>query len=62
MKAVGYLKEVYSELLHKVTWPTWKSLQNSAVVVMVASFVIAILVWGMDSFFENIMKFLYNTL
>ncbi len=62
MKTIAYFKDAYAELMQKVTWPTWKSLQNSAVVVMVASLVIAIVVWGMDTFFENIMKILYNTL
>ncbi|PVX50926.1 preprotein translocase subunit SecE [Balneicella halophila] len=62
MKAVAYLKDVYSELIHKVTWPAWKQLQNSAVVVMVASVVIALIVWAMDTVFENLMKFLYNIL
>ena len=37
MKINLYLKEAYNELVHKVTWPTWKELQNSAIVVMIAS-------------------------
>ena len=32
-----YIKDVYNELVHKVSWPTWSELQNSMVVVMVAS-------------------------
>jgi preprotein translocase subunit SecE len=32
-----YIREAYDELMHKVTWPSWKELQSSALVVMVAS-------------------------
>ena len=43
-----YIKESYDELLSKVTWPTWKSLQESSVLVFVASLLIAGAVFAMD--------------
>jgi len=60
MKAIKYLKDAYNELLHKVSWPTWAELQNSSVVVMIASLIIAIVVFIMDYSFENIMGFIYG--
>jgi preprotein translocase subunit SecE len=60
MKIKGYIEEAYNELMHKVSWPTWKELQNSAVVVMVASFIIALVVFFMDFTFENLMKAVYK--
>ena len=33
-KIVAYLKETYDELVHKVSWPTYSELTNSAVVVL----------------------------
>ncbi len=36
MNIKGYFQESYTELMHKVTWPTWSELQNSAVLVMVS--------------------------
>jgi preprotein translocase subunit SecE len=60
MKLKVYLQEAYDELVHKVTWPTWKELQNSALVVMVASFIISLLIFIMDKVFENIMNFIYG--
>jgi hypothetical protein len=30
MKLKVYVEEAYEELVHKVTWPTWKELQSSA--------------------------------
>ncbi|MCR5588740.1 MAG: preprotein translocase subunit SecE [Bacteroidales bacterium] len=46
-----YVKSSYDELVHKVSWPTFKELQSSAVVVAVAALVIAIIVLIMDVLF-----------
>ncbi|WP_337636061.1 preprotein translocase subunit SecE, partial [Hallella sp.] len=47
------------ELAHKTTWPTRAELTHSAVVVLSASLIIALVVFGMDLVFENLMKFVY---
>jgi preprotein translocase subunit SecE len=60
MKFLIYLQEAYDELVHKVTWPTWKELQSSALVVMVASFIISLVIFAMDLTFRNIMDFIYG--
>ncbi|MDP2335724.1 MAG: preprotein translocase subunit SecE [Bacteroidota bacterium] len=60
MKLILYFEEAYNELVHKVSWPTRKELQNSAFIVMVASFIIALIVFVMDFSFENIMGFVYS--
>ena len=60
MKLKLYLQDAYDELVHKVTWPTWKELQSSALVVMVASFIISLLIFVMDLSFRNIMSFIYG--
>lgn len=60
MKIKLYLEETYNELVHKVSWPTWPELQNSAIIVMVASLIIALTVYLMDSSFSSLMKFIYN--
>ena len=57
MKAT-YVKEAYNELVHKVTWPTWTSLQNS----MIASLILALVILAMDISFESIMKGIYSIL
>lgn len=46
-----YVKSSYDELVHKVSWPTFKELQSSAVVVAVAALVIAVIVLIMDVVF-----------
>jgi preprotein translocase subunit SecE len=59
-KVKAYLEETYNELVHKVSWPTWSELQSSAVIVMIASVIIALIVLGMDSVFKFIMENLYK--
>lgn len=62
MKIINYIKEAYSELAHKVSWPTWSELTNSSVVVLIASIIIALIVGLMDLGFEKIMISVYNVL
>ncbi|MEX0987319.1 MAG: preprotein translocase subunit SecE [Bacteroidales bacterium] len=59
-KIINYLKESYTELVHKVTWPTWKELQNSAIVVMIASLIFALIVFVMDTTFQTILEGIYK--
>ncbi|HYW94623.1 MAG TPA: preprotein translocase subunit SecE [Bacteroidales bacterium] len=56
-----YLQEAYNELVHKVTWPTWKELQNSAIVVMVATLIIALVIFAMDISFQNLLRLIYKS-
>jgi len=62
MKIVNYIKESYTELVQKVSWPSRTELVNSAIVVLVASIIIALIVWVMDLSFESIMTFVYEKL
>jgi preprotein translocase subunit SecE len=62
MSLKGYFQESFTELFHKVTWPTWNELQNSAVLVMVATLIIALVVAAMDFSFSRIMQFIYSLL
>jgi len=55
------LKETANELIYKVTWPSWEDLQSSAVVVMVASLVIAMIVWGMDQASNFVLGTYYHS-
>lgn len=62
MKVVNYIKESYTGLVQKVSWPTWPELMNSAIVVLIASIIIALIVWVMDLSFESVMTFVYEKL
>ena len=56
---VNYCKACYDELAHKTTWPTRAELTHSAMVVLSASLVIALVVFAMDSVFKFVMSTIY---
>jgi preprotein translocase subunit SecE len=59
-KVGNYIKESYEELVHKVSWPTWAELQNSAIVVSIASLIIALVVFLMDIMFKTTLQEFYK--
>ncbi len=59
-KFINYLKESYAELTKKVSWPSWDKLQNSAIVVMVASVILALVIFAMDFCIQHLMSFIYT--
>ena len=61
-KVTNYFKESYKELMEKVTWPSWSELQQSTVIVLVATLLITLLVGVMDFFSNNFLKFIYSLL
>ena len=58
---LGFFKESYQEITEKVSWPTWSQLQNHAVVVLVASLIIAFVILAMDKTSSNVLELLYGT-
>ncbi len=46
-----YIEDAVDELVNKVSWPTWEELQTSAIIVLVASVIIALVVFVMDYVF-----------
>jgi len=61
MSRIGtYFSETKNELVNKVSWPTWPELQSSVIVVMVSFVIIAMVVFGMDSVFDLLMKQAYE--
>ena len=59
---VNYVKESYDELVHKVSWPTRSELTSSAIVVLIASIIIALVVFAMDKSIETLINFIYGLL
>ncbi|MBQ0068689.1 MAG: preprotein translocase subunit SecE [Bacteroidales bacterium] len=59
-KLFADIEESYYELVHKVSWPTKSELANSTVVVMVASIILAVVIWLVDLGINWIMHFIYN--
>ncbi len=54
-----YIKESYNELVNKVTWPTWASLQSNTILVLVASLIFALIVFVMDLISKQTLNLIY---
>ena len=59
-KVISYIQESYEELIHKVSWPTWSELQSSAIVVSIASLIIATIVYLMDISLRTLLEQFYK--
>jgi preprotein translocase subunit SecE len=59
-KITTYFQESYRELLEKVTWPSWAQLQQSVVIVLVATLLITVIVGIMDFASSSILHFIYS--
>ena len=57
-KIANYFRESYKELMEKVTWPNWAQLQQSTMIVLVATLVITAIVWLMD-FVQQVVLEIY---
>jgi len=59
-KIKDYINDTYSELVTKVSWPTWKELNSSAVIVMVSTLITSIAIYLMDVSFKFVMGIIYG--
>lgn len=59
-KITAYFEEAYDELMHKVTWPTWSELEDSAVVVLITAIIISIIILVIDISFREGTTELYK--
>jgi len=59
-KVQAYFRDSYKELVEKVTWPTWQQLQQSTMIVLVATLVITGVVALMDFTSNSVLKFVYS--
>ncbi len=59
-KIGSYIIESYNELVHKVSWPTRAELTSSAIIVLSASLIMALVLFAIDTGFETVMEFVYK--
>ena len=59
-RITSYAKECYNELMHKVSWPTWNELQDSAIVVLIATLIFGLLIFSIDFVFQGALKMIYD--
>ena len=54
------IEESYNELRYKTSWPTKGQLIKSALIVMIASIIIALVIFCMDQIVDNVMHLIYG--
>ena len=60
LKLLANIEESYNELRYKTSWPTKKQLVKSALIVMIASVIIALIIFVMDQAVDRLMHLIYN--
>ncbi|MEE1207666.1 MAG: preprotein translocase subunit SecE [Muribaculaceae bacterium] len=60
LKLLTNIEESYNELRYKTSWPTKKQVIKSAMIVMVASVLIALIIFFMDQVVDRLMHFIYS--
>jgi preprotein translocase subunit SecE len=59
-KITTYFRESYKELVEKVTWPSWTQLQQSTVIVLVATLLTTVIIWLMDLVSSSALHLIYS--
>ena len=69
-KIKNYINETVTEMVHNVSWPTWKELQSNTIIVVVATIIFTALIFIMDfvfgitgeekSFWKGALGFIYQ--
>lgn len=59
-KILANIEESYNELRYKTSWPTKKQLVKSALIVMIASVIIALIIFVMDQIVDRFMHLIYS--
>lgn len=54
-----YILESYNELVNKVTWPSWASLQSNTVLTIIASLILALIIFVMDAISNGFLQQIY---
>ena len=54
-RMMTFFGEVRSEL-RKTTWPAWKEVRGTTIVVIVTSFIFAVFLWVVDIFVSRVVR------
>ncbi len=59
-KLITYIAESWDEIKNKVTWSKYSELQGSAILVLVASAIFAVVIGAMDWVFKSGIQWFYR--
>ncbi|GAB4343818.1 MAG: hypothetical protein OHK0038_23940 [Flammeovirgaceae bacterium] len=60
-KLLQFFKDSYTEMTQHVTWLSFRELQNSAILVLIASLIFALMIGAMDLGIRNAVDLIYNS-
>ena len=60
MNIKQYVIESAEEFRTKMTWPTWSNLQQTTGVVLLASILLSLIIFGMDGVANFALKLVYQ--
>ena len=63
MNLITSIRTIYADIvaeLKKCTWPTWRELRESTVVVIVSVVLLSLYVWGLDTLSATLIMGLKN--
>ena len=60
LQLITNIEESYDELRYKTSWPTKKQVVKSAIIVLIASAIIALIILLMDQIVDRFMHLLYS--
>lgn len=60
MNIKHYVQESVEEFRTKMTWPTWSNLQQTTGVVLLASLLLSLIIFGMDAISNQLLKLIYG--
>jgi preprotein translocase subunit SecE len=59
-KLIEFIKSSKEEMVNKVSWPPYNQLQESSILVLVASLIFSLIIGLIDLAFDNTMSWFYN--
>ena len=60
LKLITNIEESYNELRYKTSWPTKGQLIKSSIIVLIASFILAVIIFLMDQVVDRLMHLIYS--
>lgn len=58
-KVVNYVNEVAKEV-NKVSWPSRQELVSNTILTLLASLLIALIIFGQDQIISRVLQFIYS--
>jgi preprotein translocase subunit SecE len=57
----SFFSKSIEEMRTAVTWPTYSELQANSLLVLISSLLFALVIWGIDIVFEQLMRIVYSS-